>query len=146
MSPEEIVQLMIQHDPFSQWMGLELVSVEAGAVVVRASIKPEMLNGFRVTHGGVLFSIADSALAFASGSQGRVAYALDNQITFSKKVTEGDIITATAIERTLTYRTGTYDVTLTNQKEETVALFRGTVYRSSKTFDELVEERRKELE
>jgi acyl-CoA thioesterase len=141
MSPEEIVTLMITHDPFSQWMGLELISVKAGDVKVQVTVKPEMLNGFRVTHGGVLFSIADSALAFASGSQGRVAYALNNQITFSKKVNEGDVVTAHAIERALTYKTGTYDVTLTNQNDETVALFRGTVYRSSQTFEELVQER-----
>ena len=91
-----------------------------------------MLNGFGSTHGGICFSLADSALAFASNAHGRLSVALDCSITFTVAVKEGDVLTCETKELSLTNKTGTYLIEVKNQKNENVAFFKGTVYRTGK--------------
>ena len=94
-----------------------------------------MLNGFQTCHGGVTYSIADSALAFASNSHGIQAVSIETSISYTKAVNDGDIITAVATEKNLSKRFGIYEVTLTNQNGDIVALFKGTVYRNGKEWE-----------
>jgi acyl-CoA thioesterase len=93
-----------------------------------------MLNGFDVVHGGIIFSLADTALAFSAATAGRVALALDNSISFTKKAHIGDTLTAHSKALNLTFKTGLFDVKVTNQSNELIASMKGTVYR---TKDEL---------
>ena len=94
-----------------------------------------MLNGFQTCHGGVSYSIADSALAFASNSHGIQAVSIETSISHTKVILAGDMITAVATEKNLSKRFGIYEVILTNQKGETVALFKGTVFRNGKEWE-----------
>ncbi len=121
---------MMAEDAFSQWLGIEVVDIKPGYAKLEMQIRPEMVNGFNVTHGGVAFSLADSALAFASNSYGRVALALENNISFMKKVMPGDMLTAETEEMSLGRRIAVYNIEIMNQDNEQVALFRGTVFRT----------------
>jgi acyl-CoA thioesterase len=127
---KKVVQKMYDSDAFSQWLGIEILDIKPGYAELRMQVKQGMVNGFKVSHGGIAFSLADSALAFASNSYGRVALALENNISFIKKVLVGDQLTAKTEELSLGDRIGVYNVTITNQKDEQVAHFRGTVYRT----------------
>jgi acyl-CoA thioesterase len=92
-----------------------------------------MLNGFGVCHGGVTFSLADSALAFASNTHGRLTVSIENSITYPARIVAGDVLTAVAEEESATNRLGFYRVTV-RRAEDVVALFRGTVYKTSQEF------------
>jgi acyl-CoA thioesterase len=129
-----IVHHMLNNDPFSQWMGVELLDVREGYCRISCTVKNEMLNGFSVTHGGIIFSLADSALAFASSSLGRVSLGVDHSISFTQKCYEGDLLTAEATCVHSGNKTGVVRVDVTNQKQELVATLKGTVYRTSGTF------------
>lgn len=117
-------------DAFSQWLGIKVIDIKPGYTKLEMAVREEMVNGFNVTHGGIAFSLADSALAFASNSYGRIALALENNISFMKKVMTGDRLTATTEELSIGRRIGVYNITVINQKNEQIALFRGTVFRT----------------
>lgn len=121
---------MMAEDAFSQWLGIEVADIKPGFAKLEMNVRPEMVNGFNVTHGGIAFSLADSALAFAANSYGKVALALENNISFTKKVMPGDHLTAVTDELSRGRRIAVYNINVTNQDEETVALFRGTVFRT----------------
>lgn len=131
---QEVVEKMLGNDPFSQWLGIQKISVEPGKCVLKMQVKKEMLNGFGILHGGVTFSLADSAFAFASNSRGKKAFSIDNNISYLTKVNEGDELTAKAEEISLSEKIGIYNVTLTNKEHQVVAVFKGTVYRSSENW------------
>lgn len=128
----KVVSRMYDNDWFSQWLGIERVKIEAGLCVLRMTVRKEMLNGFGIAHGGITYSLADSALAFASNSHGRMSVSVETSISHTEQLREGDVITATAEEMSLSNKIGIYQVTVRNQNEETVALFKGTVYRTGK--------------
>ena len=125
-----VVEKMMADDAFSQWLGIEVANIKPGYAKLKMQVRAEMVNGFNVTHGGIIFSLADSALAFASNSYGRVAVAMENNISFTKKVIPGNILTATTEELSLGRRIAVYNISIANQDEEKVALFRGTVFRT----------------
>lgn len=118
------------NDAFSQWLGIEIVTIKPGFAELQMEVRSEMVNGFNVSHGGIAFSLADSALAFASNSYGRVALAVENNISYTNKVSAGDLLTATTEELGLGNRFGVYNVKLMNQNDKQVAIFRGTVFRT----------------
>ena len=130
-----IVDRMFDNDPFSQWLGIERVEDGAGVSVLRMTVRKEMLNGFSVAHGGITYSLADSALAFASNAHGIQSVSIETSISHTRKVAEGDILTATAKEISLTKRIGIYKIDITDQNNEIVALFKGTVYRTGKEWE-----------
>lgn len=132
MNAEQIVDRMYQGDAFSQWLGIERLEVKPGYCRLRMTLRPEMTNGFNIAHGGITYSLADSALAFASNGHGIHSLSIDTSISHTRPVEVGDEITAEAKERNLTRKTGLYDVSITNQRGEMVALFRGTVYRTGR--------------
>lgn len=129
-SPSEIVNQMMDKDAFSKWMGIKVISVEAGFSELTMTIRKEMVNGFGVCHGGITFAFADSALAFASNSRGAISLALENNINFTKKGSLGDILTARTEEIQNGRSIGVYKVRISNQNDDLVAEFRGTVYRT----------------
>lgn len=127
-----IVALMYENDPFSKWLGIERVVVETGRCVLKLAVRQEMLNGFAIAHGGITYSLADSCLAFAANSHGIRCLSVETSISHTKAVQEGDLLTATSQEMSLSRSIGIYHITVTNQRDETVALFKGTVYRTGK--------------
>ena len=127
---EKIVAQMMADDAFSRWLDIDIITVEPGYVKLKMNVRPEMNNGFGVTHGGITYSLADSALAFASNSYGRVALALENNVSYMKKVRSDDTLTAVTEEISIGQTIGVYNIAITNQNDQKVALFRGTVYRT----------------
>jgi acyl-CoA thioesterase len=91
---ERIVDTMYNRDWFSQWLGIERVLVEAGKCVLKMKVRKEMLNGFGIAHGGICYSLADSALAFASNSHGRKAVSVETSISLIEQVKINDVLTA----------------------------------------------------
>ena len=130
--PEKVFKKMYDNDAFSQWLGIEVVYVKDGYCELKMTVRKEMLNGFQIAHGGIAYSLADSALAFASNSHGRKSISVETSISHTVSVKEGDILTAITEELSLSDKTGVYLITITNQNNEDVAYFKGTVYRTSK--------------
>lgn len=130
---QQVVDHMMENDYFSQWMGVEVLEVREGYSKIRMTIRKEMVNGFGIVHGGIPFSLADSAFAFACNNRNNLSVALDVTITFTKAVNIGDVLTAEAKEFHNGRSTGVYLITVTNQKDEQVALFKGTCFRTGKT-------------
>ncbi len=126
---------MLERDAFSAWLGVVVELVRPGAVRVRMAVRPEMLNGFGVCHGGVTFALADSALAFASNTRGTVALSIENAIGYPAPARPGDVLTAVAEAESAGRRVGFYRVTVTNQRGEPVGHFRGTVYDTGRPHD-----------
>ncbi|NGP75830.1 hydroxyphenylacetyl-CoA thioesterase PaaI [Balneolaceae bacterium YR4-1] len=130
---KKVVQKMLEEDAFSRWLGIEVLEVKPGFAKIQMTVRPEMNNGFSITHGGITYSLADSAFAFASNSHGRVAVAMETNISYLKKVTTGNVLTATAEELSLGNTVGVYNVDILNQNDEKVARFRGTVFRTKES-------------
>ena len=128
-----VVEHMMENDYFSQWMGVEVLEVREGYSRLRMTIRKEMVNGFGIVHGGLPFSLADSAFAFACNNRNNLSVALDVTITFTKAVNVGDVLTAEAKEVHNGRSTGVYLITVINQKDQQVALFKGTCFRTGKT-------------
>jgi len=133
VNPGSVVDHMMENDFFSQWMGVEVLEVKEGYSRIRMTIRKEMVNGFGIVHGGLPFSLADSAFAFACNNRNNLSVALDVTITFTKAVNVGDVLTAEAKEIHNGRSTGVYLIDVTNQKNEHVALFKGTCFRTGKT-------------
>jgi acyl-CoA thioesterase len=129
---EQVVGGMMAKDEFSRWLGIEVVRVAPNASTTRMKVRPEMVNGFGVAHGGIAYSLADSALAFASNTHGKVTVAIDNSIAYPAAVNVGDVLTAVAELESSTKKLAFLRVTVTNQSGVTVAVFRGTVYKTEK--------------
>jgi acyl-CoA thioesterase len=127
-----VVSNMMENDFFSQWMNVEVLEVHEGYSKIRMIIRKEMVNGFGIVHGGIPFSLADSAFAFACNNRNNLSVALDVTITFTKAVNIGDVLTAEAKEVHNGRSTGVYLITVINQKNEQVALFKGTCFRTGK--------------
>ena len=135
MNPNElakaVVNRMMSQDWFSQWLGIEVLDIHPGTCTLRCTVTRDMLNGFAIAHGGITYSLSDSALAFASNSHGKMAVSVETSISHLAAVKENDVLTAVAIEKSCSNKIGVYEVVVTNQSNATVALFKGTVYRKS---------------
>ena len=131
--PQDVVSHMMKNDLFSQWLGIEIVEIREGYSKIQMTLRKEMINGFDVIHGGIAFSLADSAFAFACNNRNNLSLALDTNISFTKTTRPGDKLTAEAKELHNGRSTGLYLITVTNQNAEQVALFKGTCFRTGKT-------------
>src|SRR5829696_1507014 len=123
---KEVVNHMMENDFFSQWLGIEVLEINEGYSKIKMTIRKEMVNGFGIVHGGLPFSLADSAFAFACNNRNNLSVALDVTITFMKAVNVGDVLTAEAKEIHNGKSTGVYLITIANQKNEQVGFFKGT--------------------
>ncbi|MGZ4019919.1 MAG: hydroxyphenylacetyl-CoA thioesterase PaaI [Flavisolibacter sp.] len=128
-----VVDHMMENDFFSRWMRVNVIQVSEGYSKIQMVIREEMVNGFGIVHGGIPFSLADSAFAFACNNRNNLSVALDVTITFTKAVHIGDVLTAEAKEVHNGRSTGVYLITVTNQNNQQVALFKGTCFRTGKT-------------
>ena len=108
-----------------EFMQMELVSCEPGRAVMRMTVREAMLNGHEICHGGLIFTLADSTFAYACNSHNRVTVAAGASIEFLKPAHLGDVLTCEGVERALQGRHGIYDMKVTNQLGEIVAMFRG---------------------
>ncbi|MBX7052893.1 MAG: hotdog fold thioesterase [Flavobacteriales bacterium] len=131
----KIVDRMYNNDPMSQWLGIQRLQDGPGISVLTMQVRGEMLNGFSIAHGGIAYSLADSALAFASNSHGIQSVSIETSISHVAPVKEGDVLTTTVEEKNLTRSTGMYYVTVKNQDDKVVAYFKGTVFRTGKEWD-----------
>jgi acyl-CoA thioesterase len=131
---ERVVAAMLAKDAFSRWLGISVLEVRPRFAAVRMTVRAEMVNGFGVSHGGIAYSVADSALAFASNTHGRVTMSIENAMAYPAPVRVGDVLTATAEEESASRRLGYYRVTVRRQDDAIVGLFRGTVYRTNTEF------------
>jgi len=132
---EKIVNLMFHNDAFSQWLGIERIAIAPGVCDLSMRVRGEMLNGFAIAHGGISYSLADTALAFASNAHGLKCYSVETSISHVKPVAEGDLLTTLVEEKSLSKRIGVYHVTVFNQNNEAVAFFKGIVHRSEKSWE-----------
>jgi acyl-CoA thioesterase len=132
MNPSSVVAKMMQDDLFSQWLGIKVLDVKEGYSKIQITLRDEMINGFGIIHGGIPFSLADSAFAFACNNRNNLSVALDTSITFTKATKPGDTLIAEAKELHNGRSTGLYLITITNQHQEQVALFKGTCFRTGK--------------
>ena len=130
---KEVVAHMMKHDLFSQWLGIEVLEIKEGYSKIKMNVRPEMINGFGIVHGGVAFSLADSAFAFACNNRNVLSVALDTSINFLKPVHVGDELIAEALEIHNGRSTGLYQIRIFNQHQHEVAVFKGTCFRTHKT-------------
>ena len=130
-----VVDAMLANDSFSQWLGIERMKDGPGSSVLRMRVRDEMLNGFAIAHGGIAYALADTALAFAANGHGVQSMSIETSISHVRPVKAGDILTATARELSLTGRLGIYEVTVSDGEGRTVALFKGTVFRTGQAWE-----------
>ena len=123
---------MLKHDAFSGWLQIQVLEIHEGYSKIKMTVRPEMMNGFHVAHGGIAFSLADSAFAFACNNRNNLSMALDVTISFLKTLHTGDELTAEAKEIHNGKSTGVYLITVINQHKHQVALFKGTCFRTGK--------------
>lgn len=129
---EKVVNKILKEDLFSSWLGIEVLDIKEGYSKITMKVREEMASGFGITHGGVTFSFADSAFAFACNNYNNLSVALDVTISFTRTVHIGDVLVAEAKEVHNGKSTGVYLITVTNQEDELVALFKGTCFRTGK--------------
>ncbi len=128
----EVVSHMMNNDFFSQWLGIEVLEIREGYCKIRMIVRKEMVNGFGIVHGGIPFSLADSAFAFACNNRNILSVALDTSINFIKPVHVEDVLTAEAKELHNGKSTGLYHINIINQHDHLVAQFKGLCYRTDK--------------
>ena len=129
---KKVVDKMLGGDAFSQWLGIEVLEIFEGHCKLQMTVREEMTNGFKIAHGGIAYSLADSCLAFAANSDGMQSVSVETSISHTKKVVSGDTLTATAKEINKSSKTALYNISITNQNNIEIAHFKGTVYRTGK--------------
>ena len=129
---KKVVDKMMKGDLFSQWLGIEVLDIKEGYSKIKMTVRKEMINGFGIVHGGIAFSLADSAFAFACNNRNNLSVALDTAINFIKPVQVDDVLIAETKELHNGKSTGLYHINITNQHEHTVAVFKGTCFRTSR--------------
>lgn len=128
----KVVDKMMRDDLFSQWLGIEVLEIKEGYSKIKMTLRKEMINGFGIVHGGIAFSLADSAFAFACNNRNVLSVALDTSINFLKPVQVNDELIAEATELHNGKSTGLYQIKIINQNNHVVAIFKGTCFRTNK--------------
>ena len=126
-NPQEIIHLMMSKDAFSNWLGIEVMEITEGKCTLACKINESMLNGFEIVHGGISYSLSDSALAFAANSRGFKCVSIETSISHTRPAKLNDILTARCTELHRGKSIGIYQVTVSDQNNKTVSLFKGTV-------------------
>ncbi len=135
LTPQEITANMLANDAFSKWLGIEVININEGSCQLKMIIREDMLNGFGMAHGGITYSFADSAFAFASNSRGQKAVSIETSISHTVSLKIGDEIIAYASEEHCSNKIAVYTVKVYKALDNTiVAMFKGTVYRTSKSW------------
>lgn len=138
-NPEQadlIVDMMLNNDAFSRWLGIKVVDILPGYCQLQMQVTEDMCNGFSIAHGGIAFSLADSCCSFAVNAHGRKSVSVETSINQFKALQPGDAITCICKEESLGKKLGVYTAEIINQDEVRIALFKGTYYRSEKRWIE----------
>ena len=130
----QIPHTMLSRDAFSQWLGIEIVSVELGKVLLTLTVRPDMLNSMYKAHGGISYSLADTAFGFASNTHGRYAVSIETSINHIAALEAGDVLTAVATVDVTRNKLG-FNIVEVRRGDELVALFKGVVYRTGKEWE-----------
>ena len=126
---------MLSQDAFSSWLGIEIVQSEVGKVIVGMTIRKEMLNSMNKAHGGITYSLADTAFGFTANTHGNYAVSIETSINHIEALEEGDYITAEATVDLQKTKVG-FNIVEVKRGDELVALFKGVVYRTTKKWEE----------
>ena len=129
---KRVVDKMINGDAFSRWLGIEVLEITEGSCKLKMTVRKEMTNGFNIAHGGISYSLADSALAFAANSDGIQSLSVETSIAHTKKVMIGDTLIAETQEISKDDKNAVYNINITNQNNIEIAHFKGKVYRTKK--------------
>ena len=133
---QKIVDAMMLDDAFSQWLGIRVIEITPGNCQLQMQMTPSMCNGFSIAHGGIAFSLCDSACSFAVNAHGRKAMSVENSISQFKAIQPGDVLNCYVTEQSLGKKLGVYTAEVINQDEVRIAVFKGTYYRSDKRWFE----------
>ncbi|MEJ6777617.1 MAG: PaaI family thioesterase [Crocinitomicaceae bacterium] len=126
--PKEIIQWMLSRDAFSAWMNIDVRKIEKGNCTLSCKVSPQMLNGFDILHGGITYSLSDSALAFAANSYGHKCVSIETSISHLRSVKNGQVLTIRANEIHRGKTIGVYQVDIINDENKLVSKFKGTVH------------------
>lgn len=135
MKAKGIVDRMMADDKMSQWLGIRVLDYSIGNVVCEMTVRKEMVNGFHIAHGGITYSLADSALAFSVNAHGIQSVSVETSISHVKPVKVGDILKTLTKEISVTSKIGVLTTEVYNQDNVLVAAFKGTVYRTGKIWE-----------
>jgi acyl-CoA thioesterase len=135
MTPKEIVDKMMKGDAFSRWLEIKVLDLKKGYSKLELTIKDRMVNGFTIAHGGISYSLSDSALAFAANSYGMQCVSIETSISHTRPSKIGDVLTAECIELNRGKTIGIYQVTTKNQENKIVSIFKGTVHISKNQWE-----------
>lgn len=131
-----IVDMMMEKDAFSQWLGIKVIDIAPGVCQLQMTVTEEMCNGFSIAHGGIPFSLADSCCSFSVNAHGRKSLSVETSISQFKGVQVGDTLHCVSAEESLGKKIGVYSAVITNHAGERIAIFKGTYYRSDKKWIE----------
>ena len=126
---------MLSQDPFSTWLGIEILECEIGRCRVAMTVRNEMLNSMGKAHGGISYSLADTAFGFTSNTHGKYAVSIETSINHIEALEVGDYLVAECVIEKVNNKLG-FNVVEVKRGEELVALFKGVVYRTSKDWEE----------
>jgi len=135
MKGEAIPYKMLNLDAFSQWMGIEILECEMGHCKVAMTVRKDMLNSMNYAHGGVSYTLADTAFGFAANTHGKYAVSIETSINHIEALKEGDYLVAESVIEKVNNKLG-FNVIEVKRGEELVALFKGIVYRTQKDWEE----------
>lgn len=134
ISGKDIPHKMLSLDPFSSWLGIEIVQAEVGKVTVALTVRKEMLNSMGKAHGGITYSLADTAFGFTANTHGNYAVSIETSINHIEAINEGDRLEATCVIEKVNRKLG-FNVVEVTRGDELVALFKGVVYRTGKEWE-----------
>lgn len=135
MEGTKIPYKMLSQDAYSQWLGIEILECEIGRCKVAMTVRKEMLNSMKKAHGGITFSLADTAFGFAANTHGKFAVSIETSINHIEAVNEGDYLTAESVIEKVNNKLG-FNIIEVKRGDELVALFKGVVYRTQKDWEE----------
>jgi len=135
MEGSRIPYKMLSQDTYSQWLGIEILECEVGRCKVAMTVRKEMLNSMNKAHGGISYSLADTAFGFTANSHGKYAVSIETSINHISALNEGDYITAEATLNEQRNKLG-FNIVEVKRGDELVALFKGVVYRTNKDWEE----------
>lgn len=135
MEGSKIPYKMLSQDAYSQWLGIEILECEIGRCKVAMKVRPEMLNSMQKAHGGITYSLADTAFGFAANTHGKFAVSIETSINHIEAVNEGDYLVAESIIEKVNNKLG-FNIIEVKRGDEMVALFKGVVYRTQKDWEE----------
>lgn len=134
MKRDQIPYKMLSQDAFSQWLGIEVLDCKIGSCKVAMTVRKDMLNSMNKAHGGISYSLADTAFGFAANTHGKYAVSIETSINHIEALNEGDYLVAESVIEKVNNKLG-FNIVEVKRGDELVALFKGVVYRTQKDWE-----------